>query len=375
DPHSQHQTASTILLSWVAPTILTGAAVEGYTVYRDAGLGGAIETVVSCGESDALATTCQLTELEAGHDYRFQVTATNSGGEGYRSAEVAQSTAPTTVVSMVRNASTTDSITIEWEDVASAEGADPVTGYKIYDRVVTPLSEVTEAFESAGIAEATLDHFFDYELNEMVEDTLMYDGSGETQSRTTIANLEGGKLYNFVIDALSDAGISNRSVVTSMSTCTPAPTNVTSVAHTTDDITVSWVAPVVASDAAQVERYVLYRNDGTADGALDIEVDCTNWPTLGTTCLVEGLEGGTEYLFQVSTISAAGESFRSTPSFASSTAPAELTVVSSPDQTTSSIDLVWTPPVTSGGAPTTGYIVYRNDGLGGTDFSTVGYDG
>ena len=47
DPHSQHQTASTILLSWVAPTILTGAAVEGYTVYRDAGLGGAIETVVS----------------------------------------------------------------------------------------------------------------------------------------------------------------------------------------------------------------------------------------------------------------------------------------------------------------------------------------
>ena len=36
---------------------------------------------------------------------------------------------------------------------------------------------------------------------------------------------------------------------------------------------------------------------------------------------------------------------------------------------------MWTPPVNSGGAPTTGYIVYRNDGLGGTDFSTVGYDG
>ena len=246
-----------------------------------------------CGESDALATTCQLTELEAAR-LPLPGDGDELGGEGYRSAEVAQSTAPTTVVSMVRNASTTDSITIEWEDVASAEGADPVTGYKIYDRVVTPLSEVTEAFESAGIAEATLDHFFDYELNEMVVDTIMYDGSGETQSRTTIANLEGGKLYNFVIDALSDAGISNRSVVTSMSTCTPAPTNVTSVAHTTDDITVSWVAPVVASDAAQVERYVLYRNDGTADGALDIEVDrCRH----GHTCVVEGLEGGTEYLF------------------------------------------------------------------------------
>ena len=49
--------------------------------------------------------------------------------------------------------------------------------------------------------------------------------------------------------------------------------------------------------------------------------------------------------------------------------------MSSPGQSTSSIDLVWTPPVNSGGAPTTGYIVYRNDGLGGTDFSTVGYDG
>ena len=168
--------------------------------------------MVSCGETDVLATTCQLTQLSAGHDYRFEVSATNSGGEGFHSLVVAQSTAPTTVMHMVRNASTTDSITIEWEDVASAAGADAVTGYKIYDRVVTPLSDVTQAFEtSAGIAEATLDHFFDYELNEMVVDTLMYDGATSTESRTTIASLEGGKLYNFVIDALSDAGISNRS--------------------------------------------------------------------------------------------------------------------------------------------------------------------
>ena len=46
-PHSTHQTESTILLSWSAPPISTGVEVADYTVYRDDGLGGEVDSVVA----------------------------------------------------------------------------------------------------------------------------------------------------------------------------------------------------------------------------------------------------------------------------------------------------------------------------------------
>merc|ERR1740133_384907 len=42
---------------------------------------------------------------------------------------------------------------------------------------------------------------------------------------------------------------------------------------------------------------------------------------------------------------------------------------------TGGIDLVWTGPAASTGSAVTGYIVYRNDGAGGSELSTVACNG
>ena len=47
-PHSTHQTASSIALSWVVPTVTSGAPVERYAVYRDDGAGGSVASLVAC---------------------------------------------------------------------------------------------------------------------------------------------------------------------------------------------------------------------------------------------------------------------------------------------------------------------------------------
>ena len=58
-----------------------------------------------------------------------------------------------------------------------------------------------------------------------------------------------------------------------------------------------------------------------------------------------------------------------------STSPAAVSGLSSVAQTTSSISLSWDAVVASGGEEVTGYIVYRSDGAGGADHSTVAYNG
>ena len=80
-------------------------------------------------------------------------------------------------------------------------------------------------------------------------------------------------------------------------------------------------------------------------------------------------------MFEVSALSAAGEGVRCAAPVSVSTSPAALSGISSTAQSTSTIDLRWSAPTVVGGSATTGYIVYRDDGLGGSDMSTVAYDG
>ena len=75
----------------------------------------------------------------------------------------------------------------------------------------------------------------------------------------------------------------------------------------------------------------MYRNDGTADGAVTIMVNATvtsiaadvNSTVLSPAVSVDGLESGRLYVFQVSAVNAAGEGVRSA-SFAQSTVSSDL---------------------------------------------------
>ena len=106
----------------------------------------------------------------------------------------------------------------------------------------------------------------------MAIDTLMYDGRGDTATvtdRTTELNdLEGGTTYTLLVGALSASGESDRSASVDISTCSSAPTALTSVSQTTTGMVLSWSAPAVTSGEG-VTGYLVYRNDG--DGtAVDV---------------------------------------------------------------------------------------------------------
>ena len=122
----------------------------------------------------------------------------------------------------------------------------------------------------------------------------------------------GGRAYSFVVSALNRGGEGDVSDVFSQSTSPAAPTALQSSLQMTTSITLSWAAPVTESGGADVTGYILYRNDGSADGAVSIEVyeaDTVVGATTTTSSLsteVTGLTGGVEYQFSVAARSSAG---------------------------------------------------------------------
>ena len=60
---------------------------------------------------------------------------------------------------------------------------------------------------------------------------------------------------------------------------------------------------------------------------------------------------------------------------ASATSPVQVDGVASVSQTTGSITAEWSAPSASVDNAASGYMVYHNDGVGGAEMSTVGYDG
>jgi hypothetical protein len=226
------------------------------------------------------------------------------------------------------------------------------------------------------VSASVVDHVLSPERDDMITDTLVYDGRTDSETatdRTTeLNNLAGGTKYTYLVGAVSSSGESDRSAALEVSTCAPAPSGLVSVSQTTTGTVLLWNAPAMGSGSA-VTGYVVYRNSGVGT-SVDV-VACNGRLDVTTSCAVSGLSGGVEYSYQVTALSSAGESDRSV-AMESSTAPAQISGVSSSVQTTSSITLTWSAPTAEGaGQEATGYIVYRNDGLGGTSMSTVGYDG
>jgi hypothetical protein len=68
-------TATTVAVTWVAPTNTGGSAITGYVVTGTAG-----NVTVSCGTVAATATTCTLSGLTASTAYALSVTAVNAKG-------------------------------------------------------------------------------------------------------------------------------------------------------------------------------------------------------------------------------------------------------------------------------------------------------
>ena len=321
---SVSQTTTGMELSWTAPEVSSGEAVTGYKVYRDDGSGtGSVDVVAYDSREnsgDFVSTSCSVSGLTGGLTYRYQVSALSLAGESDRSAVMTSPTSPFQVSGVASTLQTTGSITLSWSAPSASDG-NAASGYMVYHN------------DGVGGSEMS---------------TVGYDGSSSASTSGTISGLVGGREYSFVVSALNRGGAGDVSDVFGQSTSPAAPTALASTLQTTTSITLSWAAPVTETGGADVTGYILYRNDGSADGAVSIEVYGANAAPDATTTTsgvfeVTGLSGGVEYQFAVAARSSAGLGDRSEV-VGVSTSPAVAAAPSATHQTATSITLAWSAP-------------------------------
>eukprot|EP01051_Picozoa_sp_SAG22_P017823 SAG22_NODE_2843_length_2162_cov_1.319922_2_plen_656_part_01 len=364
-PESDASTASSIDLSWTAPSVSTGLAATGYRVYDVTG--GADSGVLVYDGAASSATEAVVSDLASGTLYTYVVSALSDAGEGDVSASVEVSTAPGVVTGVANTGQTSSSITLEWTAPVVTTGSE-VTGYKVYEHVVTSISDL---FAADVDDRAVFSNFFANGGEDIVQRVLVFDGSSATAS-TTLSGLRAGSAYQLSVVASSAAGDGVHSSVLTTSVCPPQPTGLGSTDQSAHTIALNWEEPTVSTGAA-VTGYIVYRNDGAGGAELSTEA-CDGRGSLDTSCSVSGLSGGQEYVFAVSAESVVGEGDRSS-TVSVSTAPTYVTGVLSDAQTSTSISLTWQPPTTGRDDSVSGYRVYRDDGDGSHEHDVLAYDG
>eukprot|EP01050_Picozoa_sp_SAG11_P023762 SAG11_NODE_4875_length_1736_cov_8.597315_2_plen_363_part_01 len=351
-PVSDHQTASSIQLSWSAPALSTGLDATGYRVYDVS----SESSVLVYDGAESSSVEALISGLESGRLYSYVVSALSGAGEGDVSASTDISTAPGVISSLVSVHQTSSSITLSWEAPSVSTGS-AVSGYKVYERVVHNSTAVSDVFESAGVSEDVVEHFLDPSEMNMVIDTLVYDGSLNVATLADLTSLNAGVMYSYVATAVSAAGEGDKSESISTSTSPSTPANLHVSSQSASSVGLAWDASL-STTGAPVTGYVLYRNDGLA-GLSVSTIGYDGSASLSTTGTVQGLVGGRVYTFSVTAISKSGESSRI--ALQVPTSPAAVGSIESLAQTSSTISLSWVTPDGDGG-DATGYVVYRNDG-------------
>jgi len=180
-----------------------------------------------------------------------------------------------------------------------------------------------------------------------------------TTSPITMTGLTNGTPYTFTVVAVNIAGESAPAASTASVTPTgpagapSAPTNVTAVAGS-GEATISFTLPANDGGSAITEYKVISQPGG-------IEATGTNSPIK-----VTGLTNGTAYTFSVVAKNGAGDSPASASS-GSVTPTAAVGVPSAPTGVTAAAEngqatVSFTPPVSTGGSPITGYKVISQPG-------------
>lgn len=294
-------------VSWTAPAS-NGSPITAYTVTPSIG------TPVTVGN----VLTATLTGLTNGTAVTFTVNAVSSSGTSVASsasASVTPTAAPTapgapTGVSAVAG---TNSATVSW--TAPSSNGSAITGYTVTPSVGNPVT---------------------------VGNVLT----------ATITGLSSGTAVTFTVKATNAIGTSLNSLASSAVTPTGvvftppgAPTGVTVVAGH-NSATVSWTAPE-SSGSSPIIGYTITPSVGSP-------------VTVGNvlTATIPGLPSGTSVTFTVAAINASGASSNppvSPPVIPTGPPSAVLDVKVTPGVASAVIS--WSPPVSNGGSPITGYKV------------------
>ena len=275
-PSSVEVTSGTgkVTVSWDEPSS-NGSVILRYSVQAYNSSGEAV-TGATC-TANAPALTCDVTSnLVAGSNYTFKVTATSAVGTSPASSASSSAainaapSAPLNVTAVASNASAT----ANWDAPANINGS-AVTGY------------TATAYDSSNNAQGTCT-------------------TNASTLTCSVTGLTNGSPYTFKVSATNGIGTSAASSASSAvtpSTVPNPPTNIT-VAASDAAATVSFLAPT-NTGGSDILRYTVTSSPG--------ELTCTvNAPT--RSCTIAGLTNGTAYTFTVKAINANGSSVASSAS-------------------------------------------------------------
>jgi peptide/nickel transport system substrate-binding protein len=254
-----------IELSWGESAVAGSAPASSYLLYRGTSVDElSFLAVAGMGYNDF--------DVSVGQTYYYAVRAFTSVGDGELSDVQSASLEVLTPGPPTIGAATPNglSVTVEWTAPAS-EGASPITNYSVFFG--------TSPFPSSSYMEAA---------------------AGATS--VTFAHLAPNTLYYFNVVAINaqGAGPASDDVSATTTDIVPnAPTIGTATAHY-NNATVTWTAPS-ANGGTSLTGYRVYFGTSTHPNSDFLTV----WPA-NSSALVEGLNVGTSYFFNVVAVNAAG---------------------------------------------------------------------
>jgi len=307
------------VLIWTAPTISGGSPITGYKVYF-----GTVSPTTQFGDTLPVTTlTVNVTNLGAGIQYHFAVTAVNAAGDSILSNERTATpygvpNAPTLTTALAGSSL----VNLTWA-APTFDGNSPITGYKVYyGTTSTP-------------------------------GTLFSTVSGTTLS-VAVTSLTPGTLYYFGIKAVNSAG---DSVLSNVLSATPygvpdAPT-LTAATPGIKNVVLTWTAPT-NNGSSPITGYKVFFGTVSPNAQFGATLPATT-----LTVSVTALTDGTLYYFAVEAINVAGNSSSSNILSALVNTvpgvPTELSATAIYNQAT----LIWNAPSSTGGNAITHYNVYR----------------
>ncbi|HXZ23109.1 MAG TPA: fibronectin type III domain-containing protein, partial [Methanomassiliicoccales archaeon] len=317
---SAEPTLSSVVVHWSAPVPNGGSNVTFYAVYYGTSAHPSTVNVTA----PANATSLEITGLDPGTKYYFNVVAVNAAGIGPHSEDVNATTlnvapdAPTIGTATP----TLSSMTVHWT-VPAPNGGTAVTGCKVFYGTTAHPSTVNVS----AAADAT---------------------------SVEVTGLKPGTTYFFNVVAINAFGASVPSADVSVSTLNIAPNAPTIGAITVLDtkLKVAWSAPV-ANGGTNVTGYNVYRGD--ASGGETLFTTIGNVTSYNDTSVAIGHK----YFYKVCAINAAGNGTRSAEVNATA-----MTVPSAPIGLNVTVGdrsmfLNWTASHRDGATPITNYSVYR----------------